>query len=42
MLYPGDVALILPGQKFASEKGFFEIGSLMWIHIKIQNWKEVA
>jgi AraC-like DNA-binding protein len=36
LLYPGDVALILPGQKFGSEKGFLEIGSLSWIHINIQ------
>ncbi|MBL7743746.1 MAG: helix-turn-helix transcriptional regulator [Chitinophagaceae bacterium] len=35
MLYPGDVALILPGQAFGSEKGFLEIGSLSWIHITI-------
>jgi len=36
MLYPSDVALILPGQKFGSEKGFLEIGSISWIHINIQ------
>ena len=36
MLYPGDVALILPGQKFGSEKGFLDIGSISWIHINIQ------
>ncbi|MDP4261435.1 MAG: AraC family transcriptional regulator [Bacteroidota bacterium] len=35
MLYPGDVALVLPGQKFGSEKGFLEIGSLSWIHINV-------
>ncbi len=35
MFYPGDVALVLPGQKFGSKKGFLEIGSLSWIHIKI-------
>jgi AraC-like DNA-binding protein len=35
MFYPGDVALILPGHLFGSEKGFLEIGSLSWIHIKI-------
>ena len=35
LLYPGDVALILPGHKFASEKGFLEIGSLLWIEIAI-------
>jgi AraC-like DNA-binding protein len=36
MLYPGDVALILPGQQFGGDKGFLEIGSLSWIHINIQ------
>ena len=36
MLYPGDVALILPGQKFGSEKGFLDIGSIAWIHINMQ------
>ena len=36
MLYPGDVALILPGHKFGSEKDFLEIGSISWIHINIQ------
>ena len=36
MLYPGDAALILPGQKFGSIKGFLDIGSISWIHINIQ------
>jgi AraC-like DNA-binding protein len=36
LLYPGDVALILPGQKFGSEKGFLDIGSIAWIHINMQ------
>ena len=35
-LYPGDLALILPGQKFGSQKGFLEIGTITWIHINIQ------
>ena len=42
LLYPGDVALILPGHTFASEKGFLEIGSLIWIEITINNWKVVT
>ena len=37
LLYPGDVALILPGHTFASEKGFLEIGSLLWIEITIHH-----
>lgn len=36
LLYPGDVALVLPGQRFGSEKGFLEIGSISWIHIHLQ------
>ncbi|MBL7740827.1 MAG: helix-turn-helix transcriptional regulator [Chitinophagaceae bacterium] len=44
LLYPGDVALILPGQSFGSQKGFLEIGSLSWMHIaigKLDNGKMV-
>jgi len=37
ILFPGDVSLIMPNQKFGSEKGVLEIGSISWIHIKIQN-----
>jgi AraC-like DNA-binding protein len=37
ILYPGDVFLIMPNEKFGSEKGILEIGSISWIHIKIQN-----
>ena len=36
VLYPGDVALILPGQEFGSENGIFEIGSFSWIHVSVQ------
>lgn len=35
-LYPGDVALILPGQEFGSENGILEIGSFAWIHLSVQ------
>jgi len=37
ILYPGDVALIMPHEKFGSEKGVLEIGSITWIHVKIAN-----
>src|SRR3954471_1995119 len=33
ILYPGDIAFILPGQRFGGTKGFLEIGTLSWIHI---------
>src|SRR4051794_8455623 len=36
ILYPGDIAFILPSQRFGGKKGFLEIGSLSWIHINIQ------
>lgn len=35
-LYPGDVALVLPGQKFGGAKGFLEIGTLSWIYLNIR------
>jgi AraC-like DNA-binding protein len=34
-LYPGDAALILPGQKFGSASGVFEIGTVSWIHLQV-------
>ena len=37
ILYPGDVAMILPGQKFRGDKDFLDIGSLSWINIRIEN-----
>ena len=37
ILYPGDVALIMPNEKFGSEKGVLEIGSITWLHVKIAN-----
>jgi len=36
ILYPGDMAMILPGQKFGGGKGFLDIGTLSWIHLKIE------
>jgi AraC-like DNA-binding protein len=36
LLYPGDMAVILPGQAFGGTKGFLEIGTLAWIHIQLQ------
>ncbi|MCW3094187.1 MAG: AraC family transcriptional regulator [Ferruginibacter sp.] len=36
-LYPGDVALLRPGQYFGSEKGFFDLGTLWWLCIGPDN-----
>lgn len=35
ILYPGDVAIILPGQKFAGTRNFMDIGTVCWLHLKI-------
>lgn len=34
ILYPDDLALILPGQTMRGEKNFLDIGTLFWIHIQ--------
>ncbi|THU30768.1 helix-turn-helix transcriptional regulator [Niastella caeni] len=36
VFFPGDVAVILPGTPFGSDKGALEIGSFTWIHLGIQ------
>ena len=35
ILYPGDLAIILPGQRFGGEKDLLDIGTLSWIHIAL-------
>lgn len=37
ILYPGDLAIILPGQTFKGEKGFMDIGTLFWLHIQVES-----
>ena len=43
-LYPGDVALVLPGEQFGSYNNTLEIGAFSWIHIDVrhQNAGEIA
>src|SRR5688572_18700469 len=36
VLYPGDLAIILPGQPFGGSKGFMDIGTLCWICIEVE------
>ena len=33
-LYPGDLAVILPGQELCGQNSFLDIGTLCWIHIQ--------
>jgi AraC-like DNA-binding protein len=36
-LYPGDLAIILPGQSFGGSKGFIDIGTLCWICVAVDH-----
>lgn len=36
ILYPGDVAIILPGTEFGNANNVLEIGSFSWIHIQVK------
>lgn len=36
ILYPGDIAFVLPGQQIGGSKGFLEIGTLFRLHIDIE------
>jgi AraC-like DNA-binding protein len=36
ILYPGDLAVILPGQSFGGEKSFLDIGTVAWMHLELQ------
>lgn len=36
ILYPGDVAVVMPGVPFGSDKGNLEIGAFTWVHLGIQ------
>jgi len=41
-LFPGDVALVLPGQSFGGGKGFLDIGTIAWIHINIEKLEQAG
>jgi AraC-like DNA-binding protein len=36
MLYPGDLAIILPGQNFGGQKDLLDIGAVLWMHLELQ------
>jgi AraC-like DNA-binding protein len=40
VLYPGDLAVILPGQPFGGSKGFIDIGTLCWIYIEVERFDQ--
>ena len=42
ILYPGDAALILPGQKFGAENNVLDIGTPSWLHIYIDKPEQMG
>ena len=36
ILYPEDLAIILPGQSFGGEKDLLDIGTVAWLHLELQ------
>jgi AraC-like DNA-binding protein len=40
ILYPGDLAIILPGQVFGGEKEFLDIGTITWLHVQLKQLED--
>jgi len=38
ILYPGDLAIILPGQSLRGTQDFMDVGTLAWIHIQVERF----
>lgn len=38
ILYPGDLAIILPGQSLRGTNDFLDIGTLSWFHIQVEKF----
>jgi len=36
ILYPGDLAIVLPGQLLGGERDFLDIGTVTWLHIELE------
>ena len=36
ILYPDDLAIVLPGQSFGGENDLLDIGRVSWIHLQLQ------
>jgi len=36
VLYPGEIGLVLPGQRIGGSKGYLDIGALYWLHIEVE------
>ncbi len=40
-LYPGDIAVILPGENFGGKNNILNIGSLMWVRLDVHSRKQL-
>lgn len=40
VLFPGDLAVILPGQSFGGEKDFLDIGTISWMHLELEQFEK--
>lgn len=36
VLYPGNIAMVLPGQELSGSKGYLGIGTISWLHFQIE------
>ena len=39
LLYPGDTALVLPGQEFGGSHGYLGVGTIYWLQLHIEQFK---
>jgi AraC-like DNA-binding protein len=42
ILYPEDLAIILPGQSFGGEKDLLDIGTVSWLHLELQQLEKTG
>lgn len=40
VLFPGDLAVILPGQSFGGVKDFLDIGTISWMHLELEQFEK--
>lgn len=38
VLYPGDIAFVLPGQEIGGSKGYLGIGTVFWLHFQVEKF----
>lgn len=42
VLYPGDIAVVLPGHEIGGSKGYLDIGTLFWLHIEVEKMEKTS